>query len=347
MSTKERFSFDISNRPHQLLDKTRVVSAPDLFSSFPHSRILVLDFAIGDGQKESGFIFDKQGRFLATQYDYGSRVLLNIDHHNDQASKTENFSTTHQVISAVDEGQLDPVNQDQIALVNHDDADSILSLLLSTHGEVPSSINEMFAEAAKAADHTGESHRLVNLVDSFYRSFDLTNLVPLINAMLYEEELQFPNDKTRAKFEKYEEQPRIITDYISSVLRNEPSPHGSGFYDQETKILGLSPHDKSIDTSRVLPITLKLNLPVSIIFTYAIADEATNWWKISLRSGAHFPMDLTLEEMARQLKLEQFGYGGRRNAGGMGRFRGERTISPPELLDLLRLYLLDQKKTQD
>ncbi len=343
MSNGEKFRFDLSNRPHQLLDKSHLQSAAELLASYPHSLVVVLDFALRSCEMENRSVFDGQRRFLATRYDSGTRALLNIDHHNEVASRTQNFSTTHQVISAVGEGVFDPANKDQIALVNHDDADSVLALLLSTHRDVPPEIISLFAEAAKAADHTGEPNRLVNLVDSFYKTFDLAHLVPLVNALIAQEEILITDERIRRKFEKYEMQPQIITDFILAILKNEESPHGTGYYDEEAKIFRYSPHDDSMVTSRVLPITLQMGLPVSVIMTYSVADLTTNWWKISLRAGPDFPKGLTLEEMAKQLRLEQFGYGGRRDAGGMGRYRGEKTITPAEVFDLVHLFLLGRE----
>lgn len=340
MSSEIKYRFDLSKRPHQFLDKSILQSAPEIFNSYSHSLIMVLDFALRSSEMESKPVIDGQGRFLASKYDFQNRVLLNIDHHNEYASRSKDFSTTHQVISAIGEAVFNPTNNNQMVLVNHDDTDSVLSLLLSTHGGVPSKINTLFAEAAKAADHTGVSNRLVNLIDSFYKTYDLDHLVPLINALIYDEQLVFSDEKIHQKFEKYETQPQLIEDYLSTVLKNEESQHGKGFYDVEAKILLLSPNDKAIDTNRVLPITHQMGLPVSIVMIYSLVDPETDWWKISLRAGPNFPGNLTLEEMAKHLTLEQFGYGGRRDAGGMGRYHGEKTISPEKLFDLLHSFLL-------
>src|SRR5258706_984702 len=340
MSSEIKYKFDLSNRPHEFLDKSILQSAPELFKSYSHALIIVLDFALRSSEMKSQPVVDSQGRFLASKYDFQNRVLLNIDHHNEYASKTKDFSTTHQVIITIQEKIFNPIDPEKVVLVNHDDTDSVLSLLLSTHRNVPSKVIDLFAEAAKAADHTGEPNRLANLIDSFYKTYDLDNLIPLINLLISGEKLIFTDEKIQQKFEKYETQPELIKDYLSVVLKNEQSQYGEGFYDVETKILRLSPKDKAIDTSRVLPITIQMDLPVSIIMTYSILDSATNWWKISLRAGPSFPKGLTLEEMAKQLNLEQFGYGGRRDAGGMGRYHGEKTITPDRLSDLLHQFLL-------
>lgn len=332
---KDHFQFNPDPHQYALLDKSHLPTAHELFSSFPQSLLVVLDFPLQDQQSKDTFSFDRSQRFLATQYRQGSRKILNVDHHNPAASQTPLFSTTHQVISAVQEGILNPGGEDQIALVNHDDSDSVLALLLAIHGQVPAPIIELFAQAAEAADHTGEPNQLVNLIDAFYRTFDLPHLVPLINALMYDQELVFPNPETGQKFAEYEQQPEVIRKYLQDITSNRQSEHGGGFYDQASRILCLEPKNNSINTIRIFPITEQLSLPVSIIMMSSPLDAQKSRWKISLRAGNAFPQGMTLEQLAARLQLQTYGYGGRRDAGGLGRHTGGKDITPHQMFLLL------------
>ncbi|MEP7166405.1 MAG: hypothetical protein ABI758_00320 [Candidatus Woesebacteria bacterium] len=336
MIPKDAFRFDLQYKSYTLIDNSHLLTASKLMDSFLYSKIVVLDFALKREEAlQSQAVCDSRGRYLMGRYSRDGKVLLNVDHHNDEAGKTVNFSTTHQVISAKREHLLDADNQDQITVINHDDTDSVAALLLATHAHVPQSVNTLFAEAATAADHTGEPNAIVNIVDTMYKLGDLDALVILLNAFLHHEKLCFPTPQLQEKFERYSNQPERIREYLESIVRGVKSPHGKGSYDQMSGILRLEPKDKAIDTIRVLPIVRQLQLPVTIIMTSELKDKDTNFWKISLRSGPSFPAKLSLMQVAKKLKLEKYGYGGRLNAGGIGRHRGEKTLTPDQLFALL------------
>jgi hypothetical protein len=339
MRTLETYHFDPPAKSYLLIDKSVLPTPVDIFSTFPHQNIIVLDFALKESALPPQHVFDRQGRFIASLFEKDGRSLLNIDHHNETAGQIPNFSTTHQVISALAERQFEPQKNDQLVIINHDDTDSVLALLLATHAGVPLSILDLFSEAATVADHTGAPNTLVNIIDACYRYNDIPAVCLLINAFIQGEALQFPDKAARTKFQKYETLPTIIASYIQAVLKNEPTQFGAGTYDPQTQILWLEPLDQSIDTIRALPIAEQLGIPIKIIMTSEVIDPETGWSKISLRSGAAFPEGQTLEGLALQLNLEKFGYGGRRNAGGIGRYQGEKIISPSEMFELLQKSL--------
>ncbi len=91
----------------------------------------------------------------------GGRLIINIDHHADDARFFRPVSSGNLAIQYVEaEGPL-PANVP--ALINHTDCDSVLSAAILTGLLLP---DPMFGDAVIAADHTGEPNPIADLLQA-------------------------------------------------------------------------------------------------------------------------------------------------------------------------------------
>ena len=104
-------------------------------------------------------------------YGYEDGDIVNIDHHIPSKEMERAVSTTNLVIEYLAAHQGQAIKKDKnVVLINHKDADAVLSALILSGVLNP---EPGFGEAAVAADHTGEENGIADLLQAIEHEGDL------------------------------------------------------------------------------------------------------------------------------------------------------------------------------
>lgn len=111
---------------------------------------------------------------------YQIETVLNVDHHAPTSRMMRHVSSTNLAIDHVK--ALGPTSPDSLVIVSHTDCDSVLSSCIMA-GELEP--DALFGEAAIAADHSGETNEIADVLQSLeslrHLYFSLRNLRKLLD----------------------------------------------------------------------------------------------------------------------------------------------------------------------
>ena len=150
-----------------LIDERAVVTASELHALFPGERLCVCDFYV---QGADG------GEHVAGGYEIDG--ILNVDHHASTLRMWRPISSTHLAIAHVEKHGV--LGSDVRVVIHHTDCDSVLSSGIMTGALDPA---ERFADAALAADHTGDENPIADLLQSLDDERDLDFSIRSLNRL--------------------------------------------------------------------------------------------------------------------------------------------------------------------
>ncbi|HEU5039991.1 MAG TPA: hypothetical protein VFT84_04160 [Gemmatimonadales bacterium] len=226
--------------------------------------------------------------------------LLNIDHHAPVPRMRRRISSAGLAIEHV--RRHGPAGGDTLVVINHTDCDSVLSSAIVL-GLLPPESG--YAEAAIAADHTGEANPVADLLQALEHERDFT--MSLRNLLL-----------TGAGAPMEAAASALLGERLRRRERAAGLVAGGAF----TRFGGVQMAVLGEETDGELFPGL---LPDARLVMLAIPGAEAGTWKVKLRLGRAAPDGLTLPALG----IEEFDprYGGRWNAGS-NRRGGGTTISP-------------------
>jgi hypothetical protein len=226
--------------------------------------------------------------------------LLNIDHHAPVARMRRRISSAGLAIAHVE--RHGPADRETMVVINHTDCDSVLSSAIVL-GLLPP--EPAYAEAAIAADHTGEAHPVADLLQAVEHERDFT--MSLRNLLL-----------TQAGAPMEAQASALLGQRLRRRERAARLVAEGAF----THVGGVAMAVLSEETDGELFPGL---LPDARVVMLALPGTAAGTWRVKLRLGAAAPDGLTLAALG----IEEFDprYGGRWNAGS-NRRGGGTSIAP-------------------
>jgi hypothetical protein len=240
---------------------------------------------------------------LGEEVESGYRLgrLLNIDHHAPVARMQRRISSTHLAIGHA--GRVGPAGSDTAVVINHTDCDSVLSSAILL-GLLPP--ERAYADAATAADHTGEANPIADLLQALEDERDFTT--SLRNLLLVQGGAPMEAGASARLGERIRRRDHAATLVAGGAFRRVGRVE-LGLLEEDTEgelFPGLLPH----------ACVLMLAIPCA---------EPAGAWKVKLRLGAGAPDGLTLSALG----ISEFDprYGGRWNAGS-NRRGGGTTMAP-------------------
>jgi hypothetical protein len=270
-----------------LISASRVIEAAEIETLLPSGSLYVCDAYIRG--------IERDGKGVPGGFCLGPRII-NIDHHAPVEAMQQRISSTPLAIERVRrEGA--PRATDVVA-INHVDADSILSAAIM-RGILP--LNEQFADAAIAADHTGEENDLADMLQSCgqHRSLGLSlrNLTRFLYGRALEPEAQAAFDRHR----RQREEARQLV-------------HQGKFKFTQNGVFWIYLPEK-IDG-----VFFPSLLPQATVIVQASPLRGGKALRIGLRLGLAAPAGRTLDDLG----INDFdaAYGGRWNAGNNSRAGG-------------------------
>lgn len=269
----------------ELLAEQGKYSKEELKAKYPGKNILVCDFEVDGADPRLSY---------AKQLEDG---LMVIDHHADMEEMQRQISSTNLAIRyVVDNG---PVPDDWVCVVNHSDTDAVLSSLIMK-GILPP--KEIFGAAAIAADHTGEGNEIADLMQAVKNERDIAYSLKQLQLLFDGKDLderaaklmqrrQGDREKIRESINqgKYE----MIGDVASVIL------------------------DEKIDAALVPALLPQAKL---ILLFSPMTDGKR---AVDFRVGLAAPAGFSLKKLGIE-RVDDF-FGGRWNAGGNWRSRGDRS----------------------
>jgi hypothetical protein len=269
----------LKEQPIDLVKEKSQYSMQELRELFPDGKIIACDFYIeGSEQFKKDTIFE-------------SNEIIIIDHYMSLPEMEKLVSSTNLAIEYVKTNG--PADQDYMIVINHTDTDSILSSAI-IRGILPS--NEIFIQAAIAADHTGEENSIADLLQALDKerdiNFSLRNLKLLLDDKPLEEKAQNLLQKRLNDREK-----------VKKMLE-------LGKFQHEGKLYWAILEEK-IDGGLVVGF-----LPNALLIMLASRLEANpERWEIKLRIGKNVLQGFNLNKIENELRKFDPNYGGRWNAG--------------------------------
>jgi hypothetical protein len=267
-----------------LIPLISVVSAAEVLNISDSHRIFACDFVIAGAET-----------FEEKPWGYESGRLVNIDHHAPTPRMRRQVSSTNLALLYVRDCGVAGVNE--TIVINHTDCDSVLSAAV-LRGEIEP--NEIFGEAAIAADHTGKENSIADLLQALDKKrdydFSLRNLQLLLNGQDLDEEAQIALNKRLAKREKATQ---LIRDGIFAVENG----------------VAWAELDEAID-GEFFPALLP---ETALIVMFSPRKDEPGRWDAKFRLGAAAPEQLSLIDVIQPIDK---GYGGRWNAGSNKRAGG-------------------------
>lgn len=259
---------------------------------FPGRQVIVCDAYVKDIEKEQEIIGG---------YQFG--LVINIDHHAPTATMARPISSTPLAIEYVrDNGVAD---QNDEVVINHTDCDSLLSAAIVAGIIAP---DQIFAEAAIAADHTGERNDVADLLQACgnFRDvdFSLRNLAKLQLGLILEPKAQQALDAQR-------QDRRRATQLVKSGAFHF-MPNGVAWVKTPSRIDG---------------VFFPALLPQAKVILQVTPIAGTDKFGMGLRLGLAAPEDMTIHNLDIQ-KLDP-AFGGRWNAGNNKRAGGS-SLQPEE-----------------
>lgn len=241
-------------------------------------------------------------------YSFGK--VLNVDHHAPTADMARHVSSTNLALERLHACGREPDNS--LVVISHTDCDSVLSSGIIS-GQLPP--DDVFGDAAIAADHTGEPNDLADLLQGIDDCWDTQK--PRDPLHLIDVARRFVNDGERsldaAGRAALADRRRKRAASAAAVARGDVTViDGLGFGLPTEKLDGeFFPH--------LLP-----DAHVIVLMTQHPDDPSR--WNAKLRLGPAAPVGASLH----QLGILEFdpAFGGRWNAGSNTRDHG--TSTPPE-----------------
>lgn len=167
----------LEKNPVTLIKEKRIIKMSELKSLFPRKKIVVCDAYVEDIENIEGTINKKFGFITGN--------IIVVDHHAPQERFEKIVSSTNLAVEYVKE--FGTADKDMLTIINHTDADSILSSLIVRGILLPEKI---FEEAAIAADHTGEENQIADLLQALKRERDIKLSVRNLQLLLGSETLE-------------------------------------------------------------------------------------------------------------------------------------------------------------
>ncbi len=167
----------LEKNPIILIKEKRVIKISELKSLFPRKRIVVCDAYVENIENIEGIVNKKFG-FIAGN-------IIVVDHHAPQERFEKIVSSTNLAVEYVKE--FGTADKDILVIINHTDADSILSSLI-IRGILPP--EKIFEEAAIVADHTGEENQIADLLQALKHERDIELSVRNLQLLLNGKELE-------------------------------------------------------------------------------------------------------------------------------------------------------------
>ncbi len=179
--------------PVNLYTEKSLISIEEIQETYGHEeKIIVCDFYIDKLEKQKNVLIEKWGLEFEN--------IINIDHHAAIESMQRFISSAPLAIKYVKENG---PQSEAITVINHVDCDSVLSSAIMKGVIAPDNI---FAEAAIAADHTGDENKIADLLqalqDKRNYDFSIRNLKLLLEGKVIEVEAQELLEKNKAEREK-------------------------------------------------------------------------------------------------------------------------------------------------
>jgi hypothetical protein len=286
--------------PITLIPAFKEISAVELQTQYHHEHVFACDFYIT--------AIEKQQEIAGG---YAIENITNIDHHAPTERMMTFVTSTQLAINYIQ--TYGPIPQDAIVLINHTDCDSILSsLILCGHFLA----KELFAQAALAADHTGQTNDIADLLQALASTrdvpFSIRNLEQLLNNKKLEQTAEMLLQKRHAE--------RIFARTFIEEGGVEQIGH--------VAFLKFS-NDQDVDSPTLLPL-----LPLAeIILVARPMPNDTSRLGISVMRGNAAGRNVCINKIG--LPDE---FGGRWNAGSNKRSGGT-TRSPHEYIDIINAYI--------
>lgn len=304
----------LKEKPITLIDKNLPVTIENIRGVSEGKPVLVLDACI-KGMEEQGEPLSKYG--------YKQEEILNIDHHFNIEKFSRQISTTNLALDYVKE--FGPVEDDQMVIVNHTDADSLLSSAIMRGLLSP---DEQFGIAAIAADHTGEANHIADVLNAVeqkrdmefsYRNLELylsgKPLEPEAQELL-EKRYREREDALRLAEEEFKFSPKGKVAYIETAEKIDsallPAVLPSAEY-----IIVMCPRDLSESKEDVQENedSVAINEVTHNFGDFAVESDK----QIKIRLGMAAPDDIDLRSIMAKIDDR---FGGRWNAGGNSRTGG-------------------------
>ncbi|MBA3733130.1 hypothetical protein H0W91_02005 [Patescibacteria group bacterium] len=280
-NVNESLEDKLEKTPITLLPLKSTYTVDELREIVPEGKIIVCDFYV-KGIEEGEEI----------EFGYTKEGIVNIDHHAPGEFMARQISSANLAIKFVEENG--PAHPEDTVIVHHTDCDSVLSSSIVRGILSP---DKKYGEAAIAADHTGASNKIADLLQSLEEKRDLffslsnldklnkgepldTDAEMLLNKR-YQNRIKAAELIKEGKFEK------VGNVYFTSV-------------------------DERFDAG-MLPALLP---EAEIIVIGSPMKDNPEMWGISVRLGLAAPEGWTLDDF----KLPDFG--GRWNAGNTRRHGG-------------------------
>jgi hypothetical protein len=247
---------------------------------------------------------------LGEEVESGYRLgrLLNVDHHAPVPRMQRRISSTHLAIGHV--AREGAAGSGSVVVINHSDCDSVLAaaILLGLLPPEPA-----YAEAAVAADHTGEANPIADLLQALEHRRDFTG--SLRNLMLAQGGAPMEAEASALLGERLRRREAAARLVAGGAFRRVGRLE-LAILDEDTEgelFPGLLPH----------ACLLMLAVPY---------NDPPGGWKVKLRLGRGAPDGLTLPALG----IPEFDprYGGRWNAGS-NRRGGGTTLDPERYAGLV------------
>ncbi|MDO8470072.1 MAG: hypothetical protein Q7S84_03625 [bacterium] len=288
----------------RLMPETARVTLATVREFVPKGPVATLDYTIADSAgvpsvERWNRTEGRDGTLLGFSYTDGGETILNFDHHSRAREFERRVSTTNLVSQFLREGNV----VEGVPLIHHTDCDSVLASLLASGG---AESNELFDNAAIAADHTGARNEIADLLQALGPFRDYTRSLYALNALLHGEQL---DGETRARVEKRQRDRAQV-----AALPFETFAH--------RVVLA---HIKDRVDGELAPAAFPR---AAVILLARPMPDVSNRWEIKVRAGLAFPEGRSLHE----LSLDA--YGGRWNAGSTKRSGGT-ALTPEHYAELV------------
>jgi hypothetical protein len=289
-------------RPIELMDTSRVVTLEQLGLDKDSREVILCDCYLENAE-------------LGTVTAYGLELprVTNLDHHSPLLQFAKAISSGNLALKFVEShGAANP--QDTRIIINHTDADSIISSGIVS-GNLPA--DPKYGIAVLAADHTGEKNPIADLGQALQKKRDVE--FSLRNLKYLEANLPLDAEAEKMLAKRMRERQEAI-ELVAS----------GGFVISGRVAVGNTP--TKVDTS----LYPSLIPNAELIVVGNPHGENNELWSNSLRLGLNAPDGLTIHD----LNINDFdpNYGGRWNAGSTKRGGGSK-FSPQEMADRINQKL--------
>ncbi|MCK5332782.1 hypothetical protein KAJ41_02890 [Candidatus Parcubacteria bacterium] len=282
-------SRDLIKYPIILIDEQRVITLFELNKLSHGEKIVVCDAYVDNIENIAGVVCKKFGFVIDN--------IMIIDHHAPQKRFAKHVSSTNLAVEYVREFGI--VDENTLVVINHTDADSILSSLI-IRGILPS--EKIFEDAAISADHTGKENPIADLLQALKSERNIELSLRNLHLLLQNKSLE---EKAQKLVQKRFKERKIAKKMVGDLR-----------FSQIGKVVYLN-LDEIIDSvfwSSLLP-------NANIILTFSPGKDYGNWIART-RIGLKVFGTIKLNEIG----INDFDkeWGGRWNTGSNSRGKGTR-----------------------